>query len=409
MITNVFARCFQKLLFFASSFLNWHEPTLHHGEGSLEKARDIIENSGMKKPLVVSGNIIRKTGLLLKLTAILDSSSIEYTVFTDVPSDPDIEDVELLKNAYISGSCDCIIALGGGSVLDCCKAAGARIGNPQKTVEKMRGLLKIRRRLPLLIAIPTTAGTGSEATIAAVVSNRKTTEKYAIMDPKLIPSHAILDPQLTISLPPATTAATGMDAFTHAVEAYIGRSNTKATKANALKAISLIDKSIVTAFEHGDNIKARSDMLDASYYAGLAFTRAYVGAVHAMAHTLGAHYHVSHGLAVAVILPHVLRYYGKTAEPPLSEIAAHLKIGSGKSEAEDALNFIKYIGNLNKKLNIPENFAHVIKDEDIPEMSDTAFKEAVPLYPTPKILTREDYRILFKTLQNNRPAEEKND
>ena len=199
--------------------------------------------------------------------------------------------------------------LGGGSSLDCAKAVGARAAKPKQSLAKMKGILKVHKRLPLLIAIPTTAGTGSETTLAAVITDAETRHKYTINDFPLIPRYAVLDPKVTLSLPPFITATTGMDALTHAVETYIGNSTTYRTRKDALLAVRLIFENIDTVYTDGKDVNARRNMLHASFYAGCAFTKSYVGYVHAVAHSLGGEYNVPHGYANAVLLPFVLEAY----------------------------------------------------------------------------------------------------
>lgn len=261
----------------------------------------------------------------------------------------------------------------------------------------MRGELKIRHKLPPFFAVPTTAGTGTEATLAAVVTNLQTHEKYAVNDPKLRPKYAVLDPELTAGLPADITAATGMDALTHAVEAYIGLSGTKSTDEYAEKAIKLIFENLEAAYNDGQNLEARENMLVASYYAGMAFTRAYVGYVHAVAHNLGGIYGTPHGLANAVILPHMLEYYGDTAYAKLAKLAEVANLG-GYSQADKAMNFIDAIKAMNKRMNIPEHF-DFIKDEDIPTIVERALREGNPLYPVPKIMDEADCERVVRTIR----------
>jgi len=260
----------------------------------------------------------------------------------------------------------------------------------------MRGLLKVRKKLPPFFAIPTTAGTGSEATIAAVISDTDTHEKYQVNDLVLIPHYAVLDPLLTVGLPKNITATTGMDALTHAVEAYIGNSNTRETKQLAKKAVRLIFDNIETAYSDGNNLPARENMLKASYYAGVAFTRAYVGYVHAIAHALGGFYGIPHGLANAVVLPYVLEYYGSSVHKRLAELADLVGVGlSTDTDGQKATKFINVIKNLNRAMNIPEKIAGV-EGKDIPLMAERAWKEANPFYPVPRILSKRDLEELFR-------------
>ena len=282
--------------------------------------------------------------------------------------------------------------------MDCGKAVAARIARPNKKISQMRGVLKVRRKIPYLVAIPTTAGTGSETTIAAVISDPSKREKYAISDVALIPHVAVLDPIVTRNLPPFITATTGMDALTHAIEAYIGRSNTKETKAMALQATKLIFQNLLLAYENGDNMQARWQMQKASYYAGIAFTRAYVGYVHAVAHSLGAYYNTAHGLANAVILPIVLKAYGESVIVPLSELAIECGIGSLKqTKQENAANLINRIRELNQKMGIPNTIEDLHK-EDILVLAEHALKEANPLYPVPRIFDSEQLVKIYERL-----------
>jgi alcohol dehydrogenase class IV len=262
----------------------------------------------------------------------------------------------------------------------------------------MKGVLKVLRKTPILFAVPTTSGTGSEATLAAVITNSQTHEKYAINDTVLIPSYAVLDPKLTLGLPPHITSTTGMDALTHAVEAYIGSSNTSETKKMAKDAIQLIVDNVYKAYVDGSNYEARENMQKASYYAGIAFTRAYVGNVHAVAHTLGGFYNTPHGLANAVILPIVLRAYGASVHRKLAELEDLVSKDAKGSEVEKANRFIERIVNLNESMNIPKQIKG-IQDKDIPLKVERAFHEANPLYPVPKIFTREDFTRIYQEIK----------
>jgi alcohol dehydrogenase class IV len=261
----------------------------------------------------------------------------------------------------------------------------------------MRGLLKITHKLPPLFAVPTTAGTGSEVTLAAVVSDPETHEKNACNDPKLRPKYAVLDPELTVGLPPHITSTTGMDALTHAVEAYIGKSNVKSTEEYAEKATKMIFENIEKAYTNGKDIEARDQMLKASFYAGQAFTRAYVGYVHAIAHNLGGQYGVPHGLANAIILPYVLEYYGETAHKRLAKLAEIAGVKTTGSDKEKAEAFIEAIKTLNKNMNIPDGF-DMVQEKDIPVIVERALKEGNPLYPVPKIMDKADCEAVIRRM-----------
>ena len=335
--------------------------------------------------------------LLDSLFEELDKAGVEYVVYDGTQPNPSIENIEDARALYVDNNCQGVIAFGGGSPMDCAKAAAARVTNPKISVKKMRGVLKLHHKLPPFFAVPTTAGTGSETTLAAVVTDTATHEKNAINDIRLKPRFAVLDPELTVGLPPHITSTTGMDALTHAVEAYIGKSNVKSTEEYAEKATKMIFENIEKAYTNGKDIEARDQMLKASFYAGQAFTRAYVGYVHAIAHNLGGQYGVPHGLANAVILPYVLEYYGETAHKRLAKLAEIAGVKTTGSDKEKAEAFIEAIKTLNKNMNIPDGF-DCIKEEDIPTIVERALKEGNPLYPVPKIMNAADCEAVIKRL-----------
>lgn len=396
-LTNAFCRVYQKTFKMVMPVFNWDEPELLKGPGAIKDLPALVKSKGVNNVLVVTDKGLMSLNLLDSLFEALDKQGIKYTVYDGVQPNPSIENIEEGRRIYLKNNCEGIIAFGGGSPMDCAKVVGARIANPNKSVSQMRGLLKVVRKIPPFFAVPTTAGTGSETTLAAVVSNMQTHEKYAINDPQLRPKYAVLDPELTTGLPKKITSTTGMDALTHAVEAYIGQSGVKSTNEYAEKATKLIFENLEKAYEDGKDIEARENMLVASYYAGMAFTRAYVGYVHAIAHNLGGMYGTPHGLANAVILPHVLEYYGATAYAKLADLAEIVGI-DGADDKEKAEKFIEEIKRMNKAMDIPEHF-DFIKDEDIPTIVERALKEGNPLYPVPKIMDKDDCTTVVKTIR----------
>ena len=398
LIYNAYCRAYQKVLKFGMSFLDWREPELLKGAGSVKQLPALIRAKGLTRVLVVTDRGLMSLNLLDGLFASLDEAGVSYTVYDGVQPNPTISNIEDAVALYRANACEGIIAFGGGSPMDCAKACGAKVVRPNKSIPDMRGQLKVLKKLPPLFAVPTTAGTGSEVTLAAVISNPETHEKNAINDPVLRPRTAVLDPELTVGLPKKITSTTGMDALTHAVEAYIGHSNTRKTKRCAEKATRMIFDNILTAYEEGSNITARSNMLEASYLAGVAFTRAYVGYVHAIAHNLGGTYGTPHGLANAVILPYVLDFYGKKAYKPLAKLADIAGLDTqGKTRQEKAEMFIARIRELNRLMNIPEKF-DFIKEEDIPTIAARALKEGNPLYPVPRIMNRAQCEAIIRGL-----------
>lgn len=387
-------RTYQNAFKLAMKFIDWSEPQLLEGKDSVLRLPELVKSKGVTKVLIVTGKVIRGLGMLNPMLEKLDEVGIKYVIFDDVQANPTIPNIEACKDTYIVNNCNGIIAFGGGSPMDCAKVAAARVVKPKQSVRSMRGYLKVCKKIPPFFAVPTTAGTGSETTVAAVVTDPETHEKNAVNDICLRPKYAVLDPVLTVGLPPHVTSTTGMDALTHAVEAYIGKSNTKETIDQAEKATKLIFDNIEKAYNNGQDYEARANMLKGSYWAGCAFTRAYVGYVHAIAHNLGGLYGTPHGLANAVILPYVLEWYGECIHPQLARLADVVGI-EGANQAEKANNFIKAIRKLNKDMNIPDKF-DMIKEEDLPTLITRALKEGNPGYPVPRIMDYNDCEIVIR-------------
>ncbi len=396
-VKKAFYRVYQQTFRVAMCVFDWSEPTLLEGPGAIKKLPEFIKSKGLSKVLVVTDKGLMGIHLLDSLFEEMEKAGLDYVVYDGTQPNPSIENIEDARQLYVDNNCQGVIAFGGGSPMDCAKAAAARVTNPKIPVKKMRGVLKLHHKLPPFFAVPTTAGTGSETTLAAVVTDTATHEKNAINDPRLKPKFAVLDPELTVGLPPHITSTTGMDALTHAVEAYIGKSNVKSTEAYAEKATKMIFENIETAYADGKNIEARDAMLKASFYAGQAFTRAYVGYVHAIAHNLGGHYGVPHGLANAIILPYVLEYYGESAHKRLAKLAVIAGVKTDGTDKEKAEAFIEAIKTLNKNMNIPDSF-DMVQEKDIPVIVERALKEGNPLYPVPKIMDKADCEAVIRRM-----------
>ena len=295
-----------------------------------------------------------------------------------------------------------MIAVGGGSVIDATKAAGIAVINPEKSLKSFKGLMTVRKDIPYLIAVPTTAGTGSEGTLAAVITDSNSRKKYTIMDTNLIPDVAVLDANLMKSLPKHLVAGPGMDTLTHAVEAFIDLSNTKETEKYAKDAVELVFENLIEVYDHKENDQARENMLKASYYAGRAFHRAYVGYIHAMSHALSAFYNLPHGQTNATILPIVLRLYGEAVYEDLATLAGKAGIANeGASDKENALLFIDKIEETNAYMEIPARIPE-IKDRDMKALAKHAEEEANPLYPVPVIFNQEDLVEAFKVVKGEK-------
>ena len=391
-------RAFQLSAKLAMPILNWDEPKLLRGPGCIEELPGLIKSLGLARVLLVTDPQLAALDLPGPLLRALEREGIACAVYNRTQANPTIQNIEEAGALYRENDCEGIIAFGGGSPMDCAKGVGALAVRPGKSIPQLRGLLKVLKRIPPLFTVPTTAGTGSEATLACVVRDPAAGEKYAVNDPMLRPEYAVLDPALTVSLPPAFTAQTGLDALSHAVEAFIGRSNTKKTEARALEAVRLIFANLETAYADGGDLEARGAMLEAAYCGGVSFSRAYVGNCHGIAHALGGLYSVPHGLANAVTLPYVLDWYGPAAHARLAKLAEAAGICEpGQSGAEKAAAFIAAIRAMNERMGIPETF-DCIREEDIPLMAKRAVKECNPLYPVPKIMRRADCEKLIRKL-----------
>ena len=402
LIQHICCRAYQGVFRAALPFLPYREPEILH---RCEELPDTLRQHKIKKILIVTDPGIVACGLITKITSVLTKEKISYSVYDQTSANPTVRNVEEALALYQKEHCKALLAIGGGSAMDCAKALGARIACPKKTLGQLKGTLHVLHRIPLLITVPTTAGTGSENTLAAVITDSEKKHKYVLNDFVLIPRYAILDAELTYSLPPHLTATTGMDALTHAVEAYIGRSTTKETREKALLAVKTIYQNIETAYHDGHNHAARDQMLNAAYLAGFAFSRSYVGYVHAVAHSLGGQYNIPHGLANAVLLPEVLESYGSCIHQKLHILGCaagvcteqdSIKAGAGK--------FIASIRTLNKNMGIPD-FLSGIQESDIETMSAHAAKEANPLYPVPKLMTRRELETFYRLMLTRERAQ----
>jgi alcohol dehydrogenase class IV len=369
-------------------------PSVLTGSGMVKRFPEIIKSCHVDHILLVTDKSLMSLGLLDTFINSLQQTDIHYTIYDGVQPNPTMENIQEGLALYHANHCNGIVAFGGGSSMDCAKIIGARVTN-KESIEKMRGLFKIVKKLPPFFAIPTTAGTGSEATIAAVITNSANHEKFAISDPKLVPLAACLDPELTVGLPDFLTAHTGMDALTHAVEAYIGWYDTPFVREKALNATKIIFRDLEKVYRDGSNLELRKNMLQASFDAGLAFTRAYVGYVHAIAHNMGGMYGVPHGFANAVILPHVLDFSKDKIEKKLAELAVYSGLGHlEEDESILAARFINRIKEMNNNMNMPATI-DALKPEDIGFLTKRILKEGNPTYPVPKIMDYDDcYTIL---------------
>ncbi len=357
------------------------QPRMIKGEHALLDLVDVLKEKHLTHYMIVTTPGFIKRGTLQSFFEALTQNDIQYSIFHDVKPDPEISDVEKLKEMFIKDGCQALIAIGGGSVIDCSKAALACVQMKNLDVKTVLHTGRVSKQLPLLIAVPTTAGTGSEVTAGAVITDPIKKRKYALSHLFLIPKYAVLDASLLTSLPAKMTAYSGMDALTHAIEAYINCFNNRKTNEYALCAIKSIFQYLVPSFEDGLNMQYRLELLEASYNAGVAISNNYVGYVHAIAHGIGGMYHLQHGMINAIILPIVLEEYGGAVVGKLAKIADVVGI-TGATDQDKSKQFIQKLKDLNQIFSIPTSIPE-IQEEDIHYLATGAEKEGNPTYPTP--------------------------
>ncbi len=381
-LQKIYCRTFQLCFRLAMPLLPYREPKRLK---ALDEIVPILKEKHLSKVLVVTDPGLRQTTAFARLSEVLSAGGISVALYAETCANPTVENVEAAKSLFKSEQCQAIIAFGGGSAMDCAKAAAALARAKVLKLRHLAGLLKVWRSMPPFFAIPTTAGTGSEVTVTAVITDPVRKHKYTMNSFPLIPHYAVLDPAVTVSLPPHLTATTGMDALTHAVEAYIGGSTTRETRRLALEAVGLIFTYLPQAYRDGNNLTAREKLLEAAYKAGIAFSKSYVGYVHAVAHSLGGAYNIPHGLANAVLLPKVLRAYGSAINRQLTDFAQAAQIEG---------DFITAVEKLNRDMGIPTGFPQ-IQAADIPHMARHAAAEANPLYPVPVLMSANELEAFY--------------
>ncbi len=396
LVQKIAVRISNYFLSFVEYLIYWPEPKVIT---KYDEMVNILKKHKVTNVFLVSGPNISKHGLTKTCKDALLKANIKFVEFTNVSNNPTFENAYEGKDLYLKNNCDGLIAIGGGSVMDCCKVIGVLVKN-KGNIEKFKGLFKVRHPMPFMIAIPTTAGSGSETTVAAVIRNGKTGEKFPIESMKLVPKYALLDKEMLLNLPPLTFATTGMDALTHAIEAYLNIDTTSKTRKYSLEACKLIKENLVQGFNDKNDLTAKGEMLKASFLAGKAFTRSMVGNVHAIAHALGGKYDLPHGYLNAIILPRILDIYKNRNKglKKMSKIAIY--IGVGKPSNSDVTNtnlLIKWIDELNAKFGLPTHIKE-IKREDLYNLARASYKEAIPLYPCPILFNERDFKEIYISL-----------
>ncbi len=371
-------------------------PVTYIGAGKVKQMGNIVSAQKLKKVLVITDKVLLSLGLLDGMLESLKDKNIEVVIYDGVKPDPTFGIVEEAIEVYKTNKCEGVIAFGGGSTLDASKTVASAVAN-NCSPRSLEGLLKAKKDSVPFIAVPTTAGTGSEVTIVAVISDDVSHKKTTIISPKLVPTVAVLDPELTTGLPGHITSTTGLDALTHALESYVSEYSNAETTSYALKAINLITSNIEIAYNDPTNLEARENLLVGSFYAGMAFTRTYVGYVHAFAHNAGGKYGIPHGLACAVFLPHVMKSYKEECKEKFAYLADFLELAEGPHSVNSKAECIlEYLFTLNKNLGIPERLEKFPKD-GVDEILVAGFAEAHGTYPVPHYYTKaEALEILNK-------------
>jgi len=367
------------------------------GAGTLYEVPKRLDEQDIHCVMVVTSPGFVRRGVIASFTRDLLVHGVTAAVFSDVNRDPDIACAEQVAAFFRSHGCEAIVAIGGGSVIDCAKVAGALVARPKKQVHDFVGSMKIGTPIPYLVAVPTTAGTGSEASAMAVVVDEEQQRKLVISDFALIPDIAVLDANLLVDLSPTQTALAGMGALSHAVEAYLNRYGSRSVRANAAEAVMLIFKNLKASYDDGDNVKRREDLLMASYYAGVASSNAMTGYVDALSRIVSARYRVQQNLVEAVLLPVILREYGKAAESRLAQLAVMVGL-HGETELSLATHFVAKVRSLAESLDIPAGLAE-IHEADIPVLAAQAEAEANPACPVPEVWGPERFENVLHAVK----------
>jgi alcohol dehydrogenase len=375
----------------AVKVLPFNQPRLMIGPGSIDRLADHIGTYGFERLLLVTDAGIVKLGLHGGCVERLESNGIDVVVFDEIEPNPTERQVESGIALARRERSEAVLGFGGGSAIDAAKVIAAGVTN-DKPVAKMEGPFKVRKPPLPLFAVPTTSGTGAEVTVAAVVTNEVERRKYAIADHKLVPLAAALDPEITRGLPPAITAATGMDALTHGIESYVSTRATPESERASKATVRLVFEHLRNAYENGDDLEAREGMALAAFEGGVSFTAVGLGYVHGIAHKLGGLYHVPHGLANAVTLPHVMEYSKEACAPRFADLARVVGLEEDVGPSSDAAladRLIEAVRELSRDIGIPETLSE-IEAEDIPVIATAAIEEAFDLYGVPKYMEQED-------------------
>jgi lactaldehyde reductase len=350
----------------------------YYGAGSRSVLADEIKKRGFKKVFIVTDKDLLKFGVVEKVTSVLDAAKIEYTIFSNVKQNPTVAQVKEGVVAFSISGADAIVAIGGGSPIDTAKGIGIISNNPEfADVVSLEGVADTKNKSIPIIALPTTAGTAAEVTINYVITDEENVKKMVCVDPNVIPVLSIVDAELMLSLPPSLTAATGMDALTHAIEGYITKGAWEMSDMFELKAIEMIAKHLPVVVKNPSDVVARDGMAVAQYIAGMGFSNVGLGLVHGMAHPLGAYYDIPHGVANALLLPIVMEYNTESSIAKYVDIARAMGIKVDHlSLSEAAKAAVEAVKNLAIEVGIPEKLQLLnVKEEDLERLSQSAFED----------------------------------
>ncbi len=379
-----------------SIFFPPQKPLIFAGHGTSEKLAEFIVHAGQTRPLIVTDSFLYKNGMLDGFIETLEQKGCSVTIFDDIIPNPTYDVVRAGCQLSVDNRCDAVLAVGGGSAIDAAKVIAAA-STGEKTLEQLKGIFKVKNLLPFY-AVPTTSGTGSEVTTAAVISESESHKKNFFVDPKYIPVAVALDTALLTSLPPAITATTGMDALTHAIEAYTSRNRFTDTDRDAAMAIKLLLEFLPIAYEDGDNLKAREMVAIASFLAGYAFTKSSLGYVHAISHQISSHYNTAHGLANAVILPRVLRFNKPICEERYATLERLCNEPSSDEDTATLANkFIQRVDQLSEQVGIPKTLDEV-SAKDYNAITKDALAEARSSYAVPRVMKRHHVGKILESL-----------
>jgi len=397
MLEHLMYRSVQKGLYLVSFLIPWKFPKVIKTYDSPNELVSLLKKNEVKSILMVSDQSLVKLHLIDPFISLCEQHTITVVLYDKVVPNPTLDNVEEGYALALKHNVEWLVAIGGGSVMDAAKAIGVKM--VRKTpLKKLKGIFKVIKPIPPLVCIPTTAGTGSETTVASVLSDPLTKEKFAISDPALFPHTAILDPTLLQSLPPFILASTGMDALTHGIESYLNQNHTQQSKLDALESMDIVFKHLLKAYQE-QSLFDKEQMLWASFLAGRSFTRAYVGYVHGLAHQLGAFYHVPHGVANAMLLPHVLRTYGASIHPQLASLYVRfIDSTSTLPLSLQAQALIETIEGMNEKMNIPQTLES-LNDDDLDMIVAHALQEVHPTYPVPRFMSADELKSILLKLK----------